>query len=236
MRAPARSSHGLWNAGVVAWLQCIRATPLGTQRMNIEPRRELDVATEPLVVRVRSGPREPCVGSVLIACRASHTMPCTRSRRERPPARRHGWDGQVGDCASRCPSPTLTVDAMTDETGRGTMRARRHTEGVRDLSTGEAAHRLGLSPHTVRRLVHAGALVPSARTPGGYLRFAPATVEAYVRTRTITATAAPALTPRTADERLRRVYHALASGVVVLDPALHHGRSYFPRDVASRIM
>ncbi len=98
------------------------------------------------------------------------------------------------------------------------MRARRHTEGVRDLSTGEAAHRLGLSPHTVRRLVHAGALVPSARTPGGYLRFAPATVEAYVRTRTITATAAPALTPRTADERLRRVYHALASGVVVLDP------------------
>ena len=98
------------------------------------------------------------------------------------------------------------------------MRARRHTEGVRDLSTGEAAHRLGLSPHTVRRLVHAGALVPSTRTPGGYLRFAPATVEAYVRTRTITATAAPALTPRTADERLRRVYHALASGVVVLDP------------------
>lgn len=98
------------------------------------------------------------------------------------------------------------------------MIAMRRTDGARDLSTGEAAHRLGLSRHTVHRLVRAGALTPSARTPGGYLRFAPTMVEAYARTRTMTAAGSPASSPRPADEQLRRAYHALASGVVVLDP------------------
>src|SRR2546423_1521915 len=47
------------------------------------------------------------------------------------------------------------------------------------LTTGEAAQRLGISRHTLLRAVERSEITPALRTPGGYLRFLPATVEAY---------------------------------------------------------
>src|SRR5438067_13876725 len=47
------------------------------------------------------------------------------------------------------------------------------------LTTGEAAQRLGISRHTLLRAVERGEITPSLRTPGGYLRFFPDTVDAY---------------------------------------------------------
>src|SRR5919199_5685559 len=47
------------------------------------------------------------------------------------------------------------------------------------LTTGEVAQRLGISRHTLLRAVERGEITPSLRTPGGYLRFLPDTVEAY---------------------------------------------------------
>jgi excisionase family DNA binding protein/PAS domain S-box-containing protein len=47
------------------------------------------------------------------------------------------------------------------------------------LTTGKVAQRLGISRHTLLRAVERGEITPSLRTPGGYLRFLPDTVEAY---------------------------------------------------------
>jgi excisionase family DNA binding protein/PAS domain S-box-containing protein len=57
------------------------------------------------------------------------------------------------------------------------------------LTTGEAAQRLGISRHTLLRAVERGEITPALRTPGGYLRFLPATVEAYAHR--LSATHAP---------------------------------------------
>src|SRR5207248_2192129 len=46
-------------------------------------------------------------------------------------------------------------------------------------TTGEVAQRLGISRHTLLRAVERGEITPALRTPGGYLRFLPATVDAY---------------------------------------------------------
>src|SRR5918912_241520 len=51
--------------------------------------------------------------------------------------------------------------------------------GTSLLTTGEVAQRLGISRHTLLRAVERGEITPSLRTPGGYLRFLPDTVEAY---------------------------------------------------------
>jgi excisionase family DNA binding protein len=47
------------------------------------------------------------------------------------------------------------------------------------LTMGEAAGRLGISKPTLRRALYRGALPLAYRTPGGYVRFRPADVEAY---------------------------------------------------------
>src|SRR5947209_7896542 len=57
------------------------------------------------------------------------------------------------------------------------------------LTTGEAAQRLGISRHTLLRAVERGEITPSLRTPGGYLRFLPDTVEVYAHR--LSATHAP---------------------------------------------
>jgi excisionase family DNA binding protein/PAS domain S-box-containing protein len=57
------------------------------------------------------------------------------------------------------------------------------------LTTGEAAQRLGISRHTLLRAVERGEITPSLRTPGGYLRFFPDTVDAYAHR--LSATHAP---------------------------------------------
>jgi len=57
------------------------------------------------------------------------------------------------------------------------------------LTTGETAQRLGISRHTLLRAVERGEISPTLRTPGGYLRFLPATVEAYAHR--LSATHAP---------------------------------------------
>src|SRR5438105_5230070 len=57
------------------------------------------------------------------------------------------------------------------------------------LTTGEAAQRLGISRHTLLRAVERSEITPALRTPGGYLRFLPATVEAYAHR--LSATHAP---------------------------------------------
>lgn len=57
-------------------------------------------------------------------------------------------------------------------------------DGVNDasyLTTGQVAARLGISKPTLLRAVHRGAIRPSYRTPGGYLRFRASTVETYAR-------------------------------------------------------
>jgi excisionase family DNA binding protein len=51
--------------------------------------------------------------------------------------------------------------------------------GTSLLTTGEVAQRLGISRHTLLRAVERGEITPSLRTPGGYPRFLPDTVEAY---------------------------------------------------------
>ncbi len=47
------------------------------------------------------------------------------------------------------------------------------------LTTGAVARRLGVSRNTVLRAARRGEIRPSARTPGGYLRFHSTVVEAY---------------------------------------------------------
>jgi len=67
------------------------------------------------------------------------------------------------------------------------------------MSTGEAAHYLGLSPPSLRHAVHRHALVPATRTPGGHYRFDPRAVAVYRDTlrAATTATAAAATDRRT---------------------------------------
>lgn len=47
------------------------------------------------------------------------------------------------------------------------------------LTTGAVVRRLGVSRNTVLRAAQRGDIRPAARTPGGYLRFHPAVVDAY---------------------------------------------------------
>jgi len=95
------------------------------------------------------------------------------------------------------------------------------------LTTGEAAHLVGLSRYTLLRAVRRGDLTPAARTPGGFHRFRPADVDAYRRTlspapptasrgRTRTGSAE---TARADAERVRALMEQAADGIFLADPA-----------------
>jgi len=55
--------------------------------------------------------------------------------------------------------------------------------GRPSIATAKAACRLGVSKPTLWRAMCGGAVAPAYRTPGGYLRFRAAAIDAYARRR-----------------------------------------------------
>jgi len=74
--------------------------------------------------------------------------------------------GQIGHTESN----RETVETFEGELMGGTY-----------LTVGQVARQLGISRWTLRRVVQRGDLRATQRTPGGWLRFAPAAVERYAR-------------------------------------------------------
>jgi excisionase family DNA binding protein len=64
------------------------------------------------------------------------------------------------------------------------------------LTSGQAAHRLGVCKRTLLRAMQRGEIVAAYRTPGGFFRFRYADVEAYAQR-----LARPASAPARQDER-----------------------------------